>query len=266
MIRILNENDRDLVLNYLYIESSYNIFIIGDIEAFGFHTVFQYVLGEIDELDNLLSVFLKYRDNGIYYSHLNRFNPEFMNYIKLEELNYFSAKSELMDLIKPYLNLFRERQMFFCKANRIKKRIYLKDIEIKKMTSLDECYRLYNLLSSVEEFGISKRNKDEFAKTHYKSLKMGTTFYIEENEKIVSTVTATAETKKSAMIIAVATDSNYRGRGYVSTLLTKLMEYYFNIKKKELCLFYDNLEAGNIYTKLGFEHMGKWTTFERISH
>lgn len=266
MIRILNENDRDLVLNYLYIESSYNIFIIGDIEAFGFHTVFQYVLGEFDELDNLLSVFLKYRDNGIYYSHLNRFNPDFFDYIKLEELNFFSAKSKLMDLIKPYLNLFKERQMFFCKANKIKAKPYLKDIEIKRITSLDECYRLYDLLSSIEEFGISRRNKEEFANAHYKSLKMGNTFYIEENKKIVSTVTTTAETKKSAMIIAVATDSNYRGRGYVSTLLIKLMEYYFNIKKKELCLFYDNLEAGKIYLKLGFEHMGKWTTFERVNH
>ncbi len=41
MIRKLTENDRSNVLNYLYQDSSYNIFIIGDIEAFGFNKEWQ---------------------------------------------------------------------------------------------------------------------------------------------------------------------------------------------------------------------------------
>lgn len=32
-------------------------------------------------------------------------------------------------------------------------------------------------------------------------------------------------------------------------------------EEKELCLFYDNPEAGNIYRRIGFEDIGLWMLY-----
>ena len=96
------------------------------------------------------------------------------------------------------------------------------------------------------------------------SINMGTTLYIEDGKKIIATVATTAETKKSAMVVSVATDYKYRNNGFASLLMQDLMERYFRIKHKSLCLFYDNPQAGKIYLRLGFEMIGKWNMYSKI--
>ncbi|MFA6647674.1 MAG: hypothetical protein WCS32_03455, partial [Candidatus Izemoplasmatales bacterium] len=74
MIRLLSENDRVEVLEYLYKDKNFNIFFIGDIENFGMNTDFQRVYGEYSDENELLSVFLRYRENAVYYADKPRFN------------------------------------------------------------------------------------------------------------------------------------------------------------------------------------------------
>jgi predicted GNAT family acetyltransferase len=92
---------------------------------------------------------------------------------------------------------------------------------------------------------------------------MGTTLYIEDNNKVISTVATTAETTKSAMVVAVATHKKYRNQGHATRLMKALSKLYLKDKHKELCLFYDNPEAGKIYLNLGFKPMGQWTMFRK---
>ena len=71
MIRKLIEEDRVKLLEHLYVEGSLNIFIIGDIEAYGFGEDFQTIYGEFDIDNNYLSVVLFYREHSIFYSQYN---------------------------------------------------------------------------------------------------------------------------------------------------------------------------------------------------
>jgi predicted GNAT family acetyltransferase len=100
MIRVLHEQDRSKVLNYLYQESTYNIFPIGDIETFGFDKDFQRVYAEIDDLGNYLSVFLRYRENAIYYSHKLHFNKQYLEIFKKDSFNFLSGKAELLNILE----------------------------------------------------------------------------------------------------------------------------------------------------------------------
>ncbi|MCK4551554.1 MAG: GNAT family N-acetyltransferase [Tenericutes bacterium] len=258
MIRLLTEADRTKVLDYLYKEVSYNIFPIGDIEAFGFETDFQRVYGEFDKDNEYLSIFLRYREHGIYYSHLTHFNRDYLDIFKSDSFEYISGKSNLMQLIKPTLINFKCSSMYFCRATQIKKSITYDSSVIKEIDSKADCELLYDLLVTIPEFGVFNKTKEKFVEGKLISKKMSKTLFIEENQKIVSTVATTAETTKNAMVVAVATEKKYRGRGYASKLLSALMKYYIIDLKKELCLFYDNPKAGKIYLDLGFENIGTW--------
>jgi len=264
MIRKLVEQDRNAVLAYLYQEPTYNIFLIGDIESVGFDADYMTVFAEIDELGNYQGVFLNFRDNGIYYSHQEHFNPEFFQHQPLSAFTHFSGKKELMDLIEPYLVGFKHKPMYFCQASNLLVEPLTDKSNIKIMKTQEECERLYDLLATIEEFGIYKRTKEQYVEGHMKSLDMGITMYLEEDAKIISTVSTTAETTKNAMVVAVATDLSHRQKGYTTMLMTAVMQYYFEIKKKELCLFFDNPSAGKIYLRLGFKEIGMWDVYDRV--
>ena len=261
MIRLLREADRDSVLKYLYQDLNYNIFPIGDIEIFGFDQDFQRVYGEFDNDNNYLSIFLRYRENAIDYSHKLYYNEDYAAIFKIDKFDYFSCKTEFMDLINIHLPVGTRKQMYFAKASEVKFDLSYDESLIKRLHTEKECGMLYELLKQIEEFGIFKQSKEKFVKGKVRSLQMGTTLYIEEDGKIVSAVATTADTTKNAMVVAVATDNNYRKKGYATYLLLSLMKMYINDLKKDLCLFYDNPNAGKIYLKLGFENIGPWDMY-----
>ena len=114
MIRKLNKRDEASVLSYLYQEPGFNIFIIGDIETFGFEKDFQRIYADIDKDNNYLSVFLRYRENAIYYSHNNNFNKEYLSIFKKDSFQYISGKTEMMEKIEDYVSNNKKSQMHFC--------------------------------------------------------------------------------------------------------------------------------------------------------
>jgi predicted GNAT family acetyltransferase len=262
MIRLLEEKDRSDVLEYLYQESSYNIFPIGDIEAFGFDTDFQRVYAEFDEEGNYLSILLRYRENTIYYADTVRFNKEYLEIFKKDPFLFFSGKSELMDLISPYLDGYKKQRMYFCEAKELKS-LSVPRVDIKRLKTREDAYKLHGLMSGVEEFVSFQQDKEEYVDAKMKSMEMGITLFIEEDGKVVSSVATTAETTKSAMVVSVATKEEARNKGYASALMVELMKEYFINKNKELCLFYDNPSAGKIYHRLGFETIGTWDMYKK---
>jgi predicted GNAT family acetyltransferase len=262
MIRQLTESDRSSVLQYLRQDASYNIFPIGDIETFGFDEPFQRVYAEFEE-DNIISVFLRYRNNAIYSCHEQRFNTAYLRIFKQDPFDFFSGKTTLTDLVKPHLTGFTNKQMFFCEATSISETLSTDNTDIKVVTTKADCERLYDLLSQVAEFSIHKQSKAEFVEAKLNSIQMGMTLYIEEHGTIVSTVATTAETQTNAMVVAVATLPQYRNKGYASSLMKALMQEYINKRGKSLCLFYDNPQAGAIYMRLGFTPIGTWDMYTK---
>jgi len=263
MIRLLNESDREFVLEYLYQDPEYNIFIIGDIEAFGFNQNFQRVYGEFDQDNNLLSVFLRYRENAVYYSDKLYFNTDYLTIFKKDPFVYFSGKTDLMTLINPYLSDFVLQRMYFCKAENTQLEKSHAQNTIHLLQTEKEAEALFDFIIKINEFNFHLKEKNDFVESKMNSLKMGVTYYIEEEGKIISTAATTAETEKSAMVVSVATDPEQRNKGFASELMKKLMQVYFNEKNKSLCLFYDNPKAGQIYLRLGFKTLGTWDMYHR---
>lgn len=262
MIRLLNKKDEKILLEYLYQEPSFNIFPIGDVEHFGFDQDFQRIYGEFDEDHILKSILLRYRESAIYYAHEHRFNDAYLKIFNEDPFEIFSGKYELLELIEPYLTFAKKQVTFFCKASTLD--TYNEDEADVKIATQEEDYKkLYDLLLHIEEFQFLKKDKEKFVKEKMVSKQMGTTLVVENQGKVISTVAATAETTKSAMVVAVATHPKYRGQGYATKLMKALMKIYIEEKNKELCLFYDNPEAGKIYLSLGFKPMGKWTMFRK---
>jgi predicted GNAT family acetyltransferase len=261
MIRKLQKQDKDMVLSYLYQDVSYNIFIIGDIETYGIETDFQRVYGEFDEHNQLLSVFLRYRENAVYYSHQHRFNLDYLPIFKSDSFIYMSGKTELMNLIKPYLPNYKQKSTYFCKAEAFTEN-FTPPANVHILKTQDEASRLYDLLIQIDEFGYHESHtRERFIEQKTYDTSMGITLYIEEDGQIVSSVATTAETTQNAMVVAVTTRPNYRNKGYASLLMKTLISIYFHEKKKSLCLFYDNPKAGAIYHRLGFVTIGTWDMY-----
>lgn len=68
MMRQLTNKDHEQVLAYLKEETALNLFIIGDIEAFGYETDFQELWGVFRENGTLKSILLRFHDSFISYS------------------------------------------------------------------------------------------------------------------------------------------------------------------------------------------------------
>ena len=68
MIRPLREQDREQLMQYIQVEPSLNIFIIGDVEKFGFDESFQELWGDFDAEGYFQGVLLRYRNNFVIYS------------------------------------------------------------------------------------------------------------------------------------------------------------------------------------------------------
>ena len=68
MIRKLSENDRAACMELVCNKPDENLFIIGDIEAYGFDKDFQEVWGDFSEDNELRAVLLRYNINFIPYA------------------------------------------------------------------------------------------------------------------------------------------------------------------------------------------------------
>jgi predicted GNAT family acetyltransferase len=169
-----------------------------------------------------------------------------------------SGAQSIFDKIIPHLNGFKIQPMYFCEAFTLNEEITNTNLKIVKVKTKEHCSMLFDALVTIDEFGYIDKSKEEFIESKLKSLNMGSTFFIEEEGIVLSTVATTAETTKSAMVVAVATIESARSRGLASILMKHLMNEYFEVKGKYLCLFYDNPKAGNIYKRLGFKDVDKW--------
>lgn len=79
---------------------------------------------------------------------------------------------------------------------------------------------------------------------------------IKKGKKIISAAQTDYETRKSALIVGVATDPDFKNQGLATQCVMALIKDL----NRELYLQYDNPDAGRIYDKLGFK------TIDRVRH
>jgi len=259
MIKKLSEPNRDLVLRFLKKDPSINIFIIGDIENFGFSQSFQEIWGSFDSKGTLRGVLLRFDKNYIpYFIHRNEeMIKEFKEIIMTDKnKKILCGRASIVDVLKDSLLKYREKIDYFCELkDTINLVEFSQDI---KVATLEDGSKIYDLLSNIEEFKKSFTNTIERIEKTIKT-KQGKIYYIENEEgKAISIAQTSAENSHSAMVVGVATHKDYRKQGLVSQCLSKLA-FDFLKEKNILCLSYDNPKAGSVYHRLGFKNIDRWS-------
>ena len=257
MIRKLVEKDREEVLQFLKRESALNLFIIGDIENFGFYTDFHELWAQLDLNNSYKAVLLRYFNSFVFYAKDDDFDVvSFANIIKnYKDSNSLSGKKSVIDPFEEYIDFNKSRNQFFTEL-KTKKGLAPIDVKLNiQRATIKDCEELYKLRRSIEEFSEFPFSLEAFKKTF--ETNTGRTFYIREGNRIVSSASTTAENSSSAMIIGVCTLKEYRNRGYATACITALCNELLE-EGESLCLFYDNADAGGIYQRIGFREIGMW--------
>ncbi|WP_144554971.1 GNAT family N-acetyltransferase [Bacillus sp. X1(2014)] len=257
MIRKLTDQDHQRVLAFLSDEPSMNLFIIGDIEAFGYSSESQELWAEFDEQNMIIAVLLRFHQSFIPYAKEDFDTSGFVSIMK----NYsqpilLSGKSEIVAKFEPYdeLQLGKKQVTYFaeCRTDEC----LSPDNVVYKKASIEDVDQILELRKSIEEFYV----RDDARDVLIQSIEANTsrTYFTEDNGIMTACVSTAAENSMSAMIVGVCTRKEYRRKGLATSIMKKVVQDVLN-EGKTLCLFYDNPEAGRIYKRLGFKDIGMWS-------
>jgi uncharacterized protein len=264
MIKKADSNLQDKLLEFLKREVAFNQFIIGDIELFGFDKEFQEVWVEYSEAEDIKAVLLRYYDFFLLYGDLD-FNVEgFANLIrKASKSAFLSGKKELVQKFEESksLKLKKNRELYLSILDKNSVKCSKNHYEYVKKANVTDIDRLVLLRDQIEEFNDSSDLKDKKILEENMNSGASRTYYIEKNNEIIASASTTAESSISAMIVGVGTHPAHRGKGLATIVMESLITDLLN-EGKVVGLLYDNPIAGNLYMKLGFKNIGKWSVYK----
>jgi len=263
MIRKLTELDHEKVMALTLPQASINLFIIGDIEMYGYAADFQELWGDFDGHDNLRGILLRYYDSFVVYGKEGYSAQMFVDVIeKHEKHDVISGEQEILKTIEPLLSgNYTNKTTYFAECRQ--ETLNLSENEALRArvehAKPEDARQIAELTCSIEEFDVVK-NVDEQVERMVKTIEdqAGRYYFIKEDGKIVSTVASVAENSKSAMLVGVCTAPAYRMKGYTTAIMSTILQDLLT-EKESVCLFYDSPAAGSIYKRSGFIDIGMWT-------
>ncbi|MBC6975015.1 GNAT family N-acetyltransferase [Bacillus sp. Xin] len=260
MIRKLTKDDHEQVLTFLSEEAAINLFIIGDIDAFGYDADFQELWGQFEENGALQSVLLRFHDSFIPYGKDDFSTADYEAILSPHKPLKISGKSDIVERFEGIHGIYvgAKNKMYFCECKgdtALPESILHTEV---KLATTDDVKQIMKLRNNIEEFPHTEQSE----KILRQSLETNTgrTYYIEKKGEIVASASTSAENSLSAMVVGVCTHPDYRGKGYASLILQKMIQD-FTQEGRTLCLFYNNPAAGRIYKRLGFKDIGMWTMY-----
>ena len=266
MFRKLNTNDKDKLFEFLEKEKAYNLFILGDVENFGFESDMQELWAEFNG-DEYIAVLLRYKNFTIVSSYGEFSVNIFIDKIKsFDGVQGISGKEWIVDLLAPHFKYKKIRKQYLAQLsdiNDIPKKLLNDKVTLSKelldekvsLAVEEDAEEIFELGENIVEFSDFKSSVENVKDRIID--KTSRTYYIRENNKVVSSASSTAEISTSAMIVGVSTHPDHRGKGYASKCTAVLSSILLN-EGKQPCLFYDNPAAGKIYRKMGYKEIGKW--------
>ncbi|MGG1326242.1 GNAT family N-acetyltransferase [Bacillus tropicus] len=260
MMRKLTKKDHEQVFAYLKEEAALNLFIIGDIEAFGYDTDFQELWGVFKENGTLKSILLRFHDSFIPYSKEELVTTDYETILSASKPLKLSGKSTIVERFETAssLQLGSKNEIYFCECIDADNLSSTPAQETIKLATLDDVERIMQLRSSIDEFPTA--HESEKILRQALETNTGRTYYIEKDGAIIASASTSSENSLSAMVVGVCTHPNYRGNGFASLILQKMIQD-FTKESRTLCLFYNNPTAGRIYKRLGFKDIGMWTMY-----
>jgi len=248
-------------------EPAVNLFIIGDIENFGYQQDFQDLWGDWHG-GSLRAVLLRYYDAYVPYAREADYDrAAFLSLIRgRADWQVIHGKKSIVEYLVGEGEVEgHQYDKHFCELTALA----LKPAEVALPAGyelircgrahVDGIVRLHSIC-----FGHPGDRMASRQEAIHKELADGnkSIWAVQTAGQIVSTAETAAENSRSAMIIGVCTHPEHRQRGLASSCLYRLCEEQLN-QRRSMCLFYDNPEAGTIYKRLGFKDIGTWTMIER---
>lgn len=256
MIRKLTQMDNDQLMEYLKEEKAFNLFIIGDIENFGYDSDFQEIWAEFDENNEINGVLLRYQHFYIPYSK-GKFDVKgFVDIINSDKnLEVMSGKQEVIEKLDGFMEFSKKKEQYFAELIDDSLLDMNGDLPEIRKANIEDVDAILELRECIEEFDITPSSRASFKQTTLTGT--GRTYFVEMDGRVVACASTTAENSESAMIIGVCTHPEYRKKGYATKCMIVLCKEILD-EGRTLCLFYDNPKAGKIYKQIGFNDIGKW--------
>lgn len=264
MIRKLTEEDNNNLMNLIMEEPEYNLYIIGDVEKFGYNQDFLGLYGEFDEYGVISAALVRYFNIFNLYAK-DRFDMDgFVNIMKnYDKPIMLVGKTQIVSRFDGTSLGFNKSELHnFAVLKEIKSTFQIDKKIIVKKANIEDVERIADLRNIISEFSSGSNN---FKEILLNDLKAGTAhgYYVEIDGNIVSYAQTSAESSKSAMVVSVMTDKKYRKKGLASACIKVLCDDLIK-QGKTLCLFYRNPEASSIYRRLGFKEIGLWSMYMEI--
>jgi uncharacterized protein len=259
MIRKCTEADRAQILQLISKKPAENLFMISDIETYGFNHEIQTVWGQFEQ-DELIAVLLLFSGNYIIYSETVYDAKGFSEIIRATEGDFeLSGIQEIVTRIRTYINFPTKRDVetYYTKCEALAYSIEDKSYhEIEQLEAHD--YEAYiEMMQSIPEFQAAAFSIERLQRA--KRDGTGRTYIIKnEDGLIISAATSNAENSMAAMIVGVGTRPGYEKQGYATKIVEKLTSDLLQ-ENKTVCLFYSNPAAGRIYKRIGFQDIGMWS-------
>lgn len=266
--RLLTEQDREKVLEYVSDEPEMAVFITGDIEQFGMKDpVSVYAFENPD--GSWDSIVLRFYANYVCYSPNDWFDAASVaEFIRDSTGNSFfgsiNGKYQVIASLAGYLDELDMRSLNLAKCTHLKLDKVAPPPDgtaIRKLTpeNYDE---LFALLGAMDEYrglysdkcAISLAKLQKSADEAHGCLTYGAF----SDGVLVSTAATSAVSSESAMVVGVGTRNDMRGYGFATAVVAQLCKDAFDSGMKFLTLFYENPSAGRIYQRIGFEPAGRY--------
>lgn len=256
MIQKLTAIHTEAVLAFLAKRPAENVFLIGDIEVYGFDNPIQDVWGQFED-NELIAILLRYDRNFIPYSEGAYDIEPFARIINSYEGPIeVSGLASVVEAILPHIKraVKKHSETYYAKCEALAYDVERCD-DVLYLTAPQYAENI-DMLTSIPEFQHATMTVE--TRERAESYKTGRTYVYMKEDVMVASASSTAENSKSAMIVGVGTRPGYERNGYATRCMETLCSELL-AEGKMICLFYDNPKAGNIYKRLGFVDIGMWT-------
>ena len=261
MITKLQEKHKEELLKLVMKEKELNLFIIGDIENYGFNKEFLEFWGDFSQSGEITAVLMRYYEDFVIYATGEFDVKRFSEIVNSIEFRMLSGEKNVVKKFSNLVNVKDKQDTHFAKLIN-GYNLYDGDaINLVMKTEIEDINEVWDLqnkkiseftdLSPVER--MKKKYMDKTARGYH---------IRNDKDQVVSSVETGGENSSSAMVLGVCTDPSYRGHGYAAAVTSKLCKELIS-EGKSPCLFYYNPKAGEIYKKLGFQDIGMWSMWSR---
>lgn len=254
MMRKLGPADREKMLEVLNQKAAANLFIIGDLEMFGFDDAIQSFYGE-EKDGKFIAIIMRFK------------NMSLCAYATEEVTDSFVATvAQLIEEYQPihinvegqtYTYLAGKLDPYLAEKERTTLAVYAPKehaIDTSIVEALTSTHAKQILVIHEEAFGKERKGTLEEAVVEFAEkmdAKHERLYGVVEAGEVLSLGAVAAETTNHAMIIGVATPEKYRKQGYATKVVQKICDILLE-EGKHAVLFYTNPVAAKIYLELGF--------------